>query len=439
MLFGLFNEHLVATNHKLAEALASEQATIDDLESKVKERTFELEESIAHLRRSHSTRDTAFASMADAVFISDLRGEFNEFNDAFATFHRFRNKAECARNLADYPDIIQVFFPNGEEAPLDMWAVSRALRGEQVSNAEYTIRRRDTGETWIGSYNFGPIRDTDGTIVGSVVVGRDITVQKREEEEIRLLNAKLEMSIDDRTRELEKANKELTSFTHTVSHDLRAPLRHINGFAEMLKMASQGQLSEKCMGYLNTIQCASADMGQLIDDLLSFSRMGRVEMHERRLNLDSLVSEVTKVIKAESPLRDIQWTVGTLPQVIGDPSLLRQVLLNLLRNAVKYSSKRDRSEIEVGVDGEESGRVVLFVRDNGVGFDMQYAGKLFGVFQRLHSSDEFEGTGIGLAIVHSIVTRHGGRAWAVAKLDQGATFYFTLQRAPADMGNESES
>lgn len=427
LLFGLFNERLIKTNRELREALVREQSAVDLLERKVLERTQELEQSLDYLHKSNYTRNAALASMADAVFISDLDGVFVEFNDAFATFHRFGCREQCAKKLADYPDIIQVFFPSGEEAPLDMWAVPRALRGETVTNAEYTIRRRDTGETWIGSYNFGPIRDDTGAIIGSVVVGRDVTGQKLEEQEIKMLNAKLEMSIDDRTRELERANKELSSFTYTVSHDLRAPLRHINGFAEILKNASQGQLSAKCVGYLNTIQCASNEMGQLIDDLLAYSRTGRVEMHERRLDLGCLVREAVCAIEAENPMRAIVWKISELPNVVGDASLLRQVLLNFLRNAVKYSSKRERSEIELGVGGEEEGRIVIYVRDNGVGFDMRFAGKLFGVFQRLHCSDEFEGTGIGLAIVHSIIARHGGRTWAESKPDQGATFYFTLK------------
>jgi PAS domain S-box-containing protein len=429
VLLGFLNERLRQANRLLSEALECARATSAGLESAVQERTHELQESIDAARESHAKIDAALASMSDAVFISDTEGHFSEFNEAFATFHRFKDKAACAKNLSEYPDIIQVFFPNGEEAPLDMWAVPRALRGETAINAEYTIRRRDTGESWIGSYNFGPICDKDGAIVGSVVVGRDITERKREEDEIRRLNSKLEERIDDRTRQLEQANKELDSFSYSVSHDLRAPLRHINGYVELLMEDSEGQLPEKSMGYLNTIRSASNEMTQLIDDLLTFSRTGKIEMQERAFSVQDLLQEVLSAIEPEIAGRDVEWKIGQLPRVIADPSLLRQVLLNLVRNAAKYTSKRDHAEIEVGVAGQEEGRIVLFVRDNGVGFDMRYASKLFGVFQRLHSSAEFEGTGIGLAIVRSIVSRHGGRAWAEGVPDQGATFYFTLKPA----------
>ena len=432
LLFSLLNEKLQQTNKQLTTALASVRTLNEDLESKVNQRTLELRQLMESLRDSHAKTDAALASMTDAVFISDTDGQFSQFNDAFATFHRFKNKDECARKLSDYPDIIQVFFPNGEESPLDMWAVPRALRGETVTNAEYVIRRRDTGETWVGSYNFGPVRDQHGVIVGSVVVGRDITDRKREEEEIRLLNAKLEMRIDDRTRQLETAIKELDAFTYSVSHDLRAPLRHVDGFIELLVKASDGQLSDKCLGYLNTIQSASQEMGHLIDDLLAFSRTGKVELRQRHVSLDGLVNECVEVLKFESPNRDITWRVDSMPQAIGDPTLLKQVFLNLMRNAVKYTSKREKALIEVGTTGEEDGRTVVYVRDNGVGFDMQYVGKLFGVFQRLHRVEDFEGTGIGLAIVRNIITRHGGRVWAAGELGEGATFYFTL--SPVEIG-----
>ena len=427
LLFLHFQQQLTTTNERLRSTLDSLKVANDGLECRVKERTSQVENALAKLQSSHSTIDAALASMSDAVFISDSNGHFTEFNEAFATYHRFANKADCLRNLSDYPKIIEVYFPNGQIAPLDMWAVPRALRGETVTNAEYKLRRKDTGEVWVGSYNFGPIRDQDGKIVGAVVVGRDVTDQKREEEEIRALNAKLAIRVDDHTRQLEVAVKDLESFSYSVSHDLRAPLRHICGFVELLRKASEGQLSEKSVGYLATIQSASQEMGQLIDDLLAFSKMGKVEMHEREFSLDSLVREIVQGLTAEAPDRNITWKIGLLPQVIGDPSLIRQVLLNFLRNSIKYSSKNPNAVIEIGIDGNENGRIVVFVADNGVGFDMRYASKLFGVFQRLHRSDEFEGTGIGLATVRNIVSRHGGRTWGVGELGVGATFYFTLK------------
>jgi PAS domain S-box-containing protein len=228
---------------------------------------------------------------------------------------------------------------------------------------------------------------------------------------------------------LREANQELESFSYSVSHDLRAPLRHIQGYVEMLHRATEGQLSDKAKRYLKTITDASVEMGQLIDDLLAFSRMGRVEMNEVEGGLDICIQDTIRGLEMATKGRDIQWNIAPLPAVVGDPSMLRQVFSNLLGNAVKYSRQRSPAEIEVGCAGEEKGRLIFFVRDNGAGFDMKYSHKLFGVFQRLHRSEEFEGTGIGLATVRRIIARHGGRTWAEGKLNEGATFYFTLKPA----------
>jgi light-regulated signal transduction histidine kinase (bacteriophytochrome) len=197
----------------------------------------------------------------------------------------------------------------------------------------------------------------------------------------------------------------------------------------MLDRATEGQLSEKARRYLKTITDASVEMGQLIDDLLAFSRMGRVEMQETRVSLDVLVRDTVLGLEMATNGRNITWKIRPLPQVLGDPATLKQVLANLVGNAVKYSRQRDPAEIEIGCDGEEDGRAIFFVRDNGAGFDMKYAQKLFGVFQRLHRAEDFEGTGIGLATVRRIIGRHGGRTWAEGALNEGASFYFTLQPA----------
>ena len=232
-----------------------------------------------------------------------------------------------------------------------------------------------------------------------------------------------------RAAQLKEANKELESFSYSVAHDLRAPLRHVHGYVEMLQRASDGQLSAQAQRYLKTIAEASEEMGQLIDDLLAFTRMGRTEMKESSVCLDEVVQDTIRGVEMATTGRNIAWETAPLPAVLGDPSLLKQVLANLIGNAVKYSRMRDPARIEIGCAGEEDGRIILFVRDNGAGFDMQYAHKLFGVFQRLHRAEEFEGTGIGLATVRRIVTRHGGRVWAEGAVDEGATFYFTLKRS----------
>ncbi len=233
-------------------------------------------------------------------------------------------------------------------------------------------------------------------------------------EELQRLNARLEM-----------ANKELEAFAHSVSHDLRAPLRHVVGFASLLMQNSEAALDDTSRSYLTAITGATKQMDQLIEDLLAFSRTGRAEMRRTRVALDDLVEDAVLGLKPEIGNRNIVWKRGRLPVVQGDAALLRQVFVNLLSNAVKYTRNRDPAEIEIGCT-EGRDEIVVHVRDNGAGFDMRYVDKLFGVFQRLHHADDFEGTGIGLANVRRIVQRHEGRTWAEGKPGEGATFYFSL-------------
>jgi len=228
---------------------------------------------------------------------------------------------------------------------------------------------------------------------------------------------------------LQAANKELEAFSYSVSHDLRAPLRHIDGYAALLSKAVGESLSEKARRYLQTISDSAKQMGQLIDDLLVFSRMGRQDMLRTTVNLDQLVKTVLHDLRLDLQGRTISWTMHPLPNVSGDPVMLRQVLVNLISNALKFTATRQETKIEIGAVRRNSGEAEVFVRDNGVGFDMQYVNKLFGVFQRLHRNDEFEGTGIGLANVRRIIHRHGGRTWAEGVPNQGATFYFSLPLA----------
>ena len=227
---------------------------------------------------------------------------------------------------------------------------------------------------------------------------------------------------------LEAANKELEAFSYSVSHDLRAPLRHIDGYAALLRKAVDHSLNEKAVRYLQTISDAAKQMGQLIDDLLVFSRMGRQDMLQTTVSMDQLIKNILSDLRLDLHGRQISWTIASLPEVTGDPSMLRQVFMNLLTNALKFTSTKATASIEIGVEPPSADEIVLYVRDNGVGFDMQYAPKLFGVFQRLHRADEFEGTGIGLANVRRIVHRHGGRTWADGVPDKGATFYVALPR-----------
>ena len=255
----------------------------------------------------------------------------------------------------------------------------------------------------------------------------DFELMQGQRDVIQRLNADLERRVGERTTQLEAANQELESLSYSVSHDLRAPLRHVQGYAEMLGEDAGSTLSPEARRYLEVIAGAGKEMGQLIDDLISFLRMNHVEMRETGVDLAALAQDGIRELERATRGRSIEWKVSPLPAATGDPAMLGQVFANLLGNAVKFTRPREAAVIEIGSAGEEDGRLIVFVRDNGVGFDMKYAGKLFGVFQRLHRADQFEGTGIGLATVRRIIARHGGRVWAEAVPDQGATFYFTLR------------
>jgi len=302
------------------------------------------------------------------------------------------------------------------------------LFSRQIDNCQIEKRfvRKDKSIVWV-QVNVSLVTDPENRPTYFVCQIQDITERKRAEEEIRQLNTDLERRVTERTAELTAANKELEAFSYSVSHDLRTPLRNVSGFISLLQ-ENLGTLEAQPKRYIETITSEARRMGNLIDDLLAFSRIGRAELRKQPVDLNQMVEEVRDSLSTEIGKRNIQWSVDALPVVEADRGLLRQVFANLLGNAVKYSRRTDHASIHVGLYNEssQSNEVILFVRDNGIGFDMKYSSRLFGAFQRLHSPKEFEGTGIGLANVQRIVQRHGGRVWAEAQPNQGATFYFSL-------------
>ena len=253
----------------------------------------------------------------------------------------------------------------------------------------------------------------------------EVEQRRHREDEIRKLNQEL----NKRAVELEATNKELESFAYSVSHDLRAPLRHMAGYSELLQRQASSVLDEKSQRFIRTILDSAKRMGNLIDDLLAFSRIGRAETKKTEVNLDHLVKDVVAEIGQDTKGRDIAWKIGALPVCYGDRSMLRLVIVNLVSNAVKFTRMRSHAEIEIGCVERNKKEFEVFVKDNGAGFDMQYVNKLFGVFQRLHLPEQFEGTGIGLATAQRIIHRHGGQIRGEGAVDQGATFYFSLPNA----------
>jgi PAS domain S-box-containing protein len=282
------------------------------------------------------------------------------------------------------------------------------------------------GQTLWALVSATPVYDDEHHFKGSFAMVTDITAKKLAEKDLKRHRIQLEELVKERTAELETANKELAAFAYSVAHDLRAPLRHINGFLELLKQKMGTTLDQRGRHYMETISDSTQKMGQLIDDLLFFSRMGRQAMSNNQVDLESLVHDIVRELKPDIDGRDIQWRIEALPKVTGDAAMLRIALANLISNGLKFTRSRQQARIEIGSLPPRDLESIVFVRDNGVGFEMDYAHNLFGVFQRLHRQDEFEGTGIGLATVRRIINRHSGQTWAEGELGRGATFFFSL-------------
>ncbi len=358
-----------------------------------------------------------------AIFMLDTHGRITTWNvgaeriEGYRTqeiigrrFHRFYNQEDVERKKPD-----------------EALAVATA---EGHYHDERWLVRKDGSQFW-ASFVLTALRDEGGKLTGFSTIARDITQRKQAEDEIRRLYTELEKQVQERTAELQAAYQEMEAFSYSISHDLRAPLIHIAGFVEMLRGELEPKLDEKSRRHLQTICNSSEQMGRMIADLLAFSRIGRAEMHRVRVNLGDTVQDVQRELQGRVGDRQVTWILPPLPDVLGDPFLLRQAVVNLMANALKFTQARAEARIEVGVESTDRENI-FFVRDNGAGFDMKYAAKLFGVFQRLHSATEFEGTGIGLAIVRRIIQRHGGRTWAEGAIEGGATFYFSLPCFPEE-------
>jgi light-regulated signal transduction histidine kinase (bacteriophytochrome) len=291
--------------------------------------------------------------------------------------------------------------------------------------AEFRLRRHDGVYRWFNGRAI-PLRDVGGRITKWLGSNSDVHEAHEMRETLQKLNVELEQRVQERTAELQASNRELESFSYSVSHDLRAPLRHMSGFIKLLRKHTGSTLDAEASRYLDIVFESSQRLGNLIDDLLEFSRAGRRDMRKEPVDFNALLRDVINELQTEAAGRHIDWQVASLPQVRGDNELLRAVLTNLVGNALKFTRTRDPARIQVGCIEGDRGLVTVYIRDNGVGFNPAYTSKLFGVFQRLHHASDFEGSGIGLANVRRIVERHGGKVWAEGAIDRGATFYLSL-------------
>jgi PAS domain S-box-containing protein len=434
---------LEISKRELRNALDALQQCYEELELRVEGRTSELLGLNEELQREIAERKAAGREVVDSRrrladiinFLPDatlvISGERTviAWNQAMEEMTGIKSADMLGRG--DYEYALPFY---GERRPM---LIDLVLQPDKREEAVYYLFGRDhdtiTAEVFIAAFKGGtylrakarPLYDSHGNIVGAIESIRDITTRKEAEAEIRKLTTELEERVRERTAQLETANRELEAFAYSVSHDLRAPLRAMSGFSHLLLEYYGEKLDDQGRHYLQRMDQVSQRMGKLIDDLLSLSRLTRVEMRRERVDLSAMARVVAAELQEREPGREVEFVISERLVARGDPQLLRVVLENLLGNAWKFTAKHFQARIEFGRVNQR-GKPVYFVRDDGVGFDMAYVEKIFKAFQRLYPSDEFEGSGIGLATVERIITRHGGEVWAEGEVGKGATFSFTL-------------
>jgi len=419
------------TERKLAAASLAGQAL------ELSRQAEELARSRQALESQTLTLRSVLDSMTEGLAAVDEQGKFVIWN---AAAERILGMGATDLPNPEWAGHYGLFLPDTVTPfPPEQLPVLRAIRGEVSTTEMYVRNQRLPQGAWI-EVSAGPRKDGDGVVCGGVAAFRDVTKRKEDQREIQKLSNELEHRVVERTAQLETANKELEAFSYSVSHDLRAPLRHIGGFSKLLVEEFGSSLDPNAQHYVERIQSGTQKMGVLVDELLNLARVGRHALSLQPTRLNSIVAEVIAILQPDSLGRQVDWAIADLPAVDCDPVLVKQVFQNLLANALKFTrppigaagsspagtrAPTLRTVIEVS-HKQQDGQPVFMVRDNGVGFNMKYVDKLFGVFQRLHSAEEFEGTGIGLVTVQRIVHKHGGRVWAEGEPDKGASFYFTL-------------
>jgi PAS domain S-box-containing protein len=430
---------LIEINRKLtweveqrAEAESSLRRVSEDLEERVAERTAALVASNQSLRESEQRYRTLVEHAPEAIVVLDLDvGRFADANqNAERLFGMSREELLRVGPVEVSPPLQPGGRPSSEAAAEEL---EKALR--HVTPRFEWIHRSAAGQEIPCEISLVCLPSSGRNLVRASIV--DISERKKAVDEIHKLNAELEVRVKERTAQLEAANRDLESFTYSVSHDLRAPLRHMDGFSKILVEDYGPQLPPGAKQHVERVRAATRHMGQLVDDLLNLARVGRGSLRIVTADLDEVLAETILSLEAETRGRLVDWRVGRLSRAQCDPGLMRQVFFNLISNALKFTHHREKAIIEIGEIRSE-GKPVIFVRDNGAGFDMKYADKLFQVFQRLHGEEEFEGTGVGLAIVYRILQKHGGGIRAESSPRMGATFFFTVNQplpaSPAPVG-----